>query len=985
MARLCPPGKLQRALDQLEHDFGSGLEALEALARTYSKDPDVRAALGMVYLDDEQPFAALPHLEWSERKDPTPSRQEALLATYVALDMPHHALRLAVRSPHLSHELDREAPTEAGGVRDDGLSTQDRLAFERARTGIMHGEKKAAADMERLLVKRPGYQPARNLLVTDKLLQGDLEGYVEAAAAAFAQAPGDPHALLNAARAALLHGGVDAARALRPRADALVPDGDWGGDRYLARAGALALMDDADGTEAALSAYHDWVQETGDDSQAALAEALDDLLERRRQDPRAPLIDLRELIAGVVSRWKATDTGQLFESVGESLANMPGLLRELPNWIGYQRPEAVRLLTVLLLHDVVPPPPQGSWAAVFEAVARHGPGTHEARRTLLLLLSETGHLDEDEVFSLDGDDRDDAVSMRLHRLEISGEGLPSDLPEADEAIMTAALEDMRQGRTAKAFVALGTLLERYPDSLPLAYNLALAERLSGGEAAHRGRERLERLVDEHPDYLVARAELALMAIDDANLNQAESLLALREEKRHFHAYEWGVFAAASGRLALARGDASAAEGFLEGIAKTLGHGAAPYRALDDAIDRFHFERDSDLDVLDEDAFDDDDPFDENDDEIDDEDDDDDDELEDGLIEDDDDELEDGLIEDDDDENVVQPPDLDELSALPTLDEHWCIEVRPAVFMIGEDPEATLTWLGAIADQNGLVRLVNVEPEAFGADALYRLFAQACAGGMVAARQGRPRRVSLADAVLAEQLAERIEALGVDVGVGDTDPAAAGVHALSEALGGGVPSWLADAEDDQVEDFFEAVEYFYDVQPWHRFSSDRFVAFRVGDGPWRYANVMGQADREYGLVVFEVWPEPSIIGRGVRGGDSGAAQRLSAVGSVESLSLTPIGALSPLDAGCYLAAGVKPRRGSVAALLRFEGDGIARPEHGPGVYAVLIEVLAEQAQRSKQRVRRIDVLASTPAGRLRVHYPATGDEHEREPATPSAGF
>ena len=104
MARLCPPGKFRRALDLLEDDFTSGLEALEGLARTYAKDPDVRAALGTAYLDDGQPFEALPHLEWAERKDPTPEWQDALLETYLALDMPQHALRLAARSGRSSRE-----------------------------------------------------------------------------------------------------------------------------------------------------------------------------------------------------------------------------------------------------------------------------------------------------------------------------------------------------------------------------------------------------------------------------------------------------------------------------------------------------------------------------------------------------------------------------------------------------------------------------------------------------------------------------------------------------------------------------------------------------------------------------------------------------------------------------------------------------------------------------------------------------------------
>jgi hypothetical protein len=982
MARLCPPGKFHRALDQLEHDFAAGLEALEGLARTYAKDPDVRAALGMAYLDDQQPFAALPHLEWSERKDPTPALRDALVAAYLALEMPQHALRLAARSQYPSHDRDLEGDARAAADAAPGvdLPVQDRLVFERARAGVLHGERGSAAALERLLQKHPGYQPARNLLVTERLVRGDLEGFVEAANAALAHAPDDPHALLNATRAAFLHGGVDAARALQPRAGALVPDAGWGGDRYLALAGALALMDDAEGTEAALSAYHDWVEATGDDGQADRADAFDDLLERRRRDPRAPLVDLHELIVGVVSRWKESDSKRILESVQASLTHMPGVLRQLPTWIGYQEPSTLRLLAMLLVHDLAPPPPRGSWAEVFERVAMHGPGTREARQALLLLLAETGHIDEDEVVALDGAD-DDHVSLRLRRLEITGEGVPSGLPAEDEERMIAALEDLQAGRAVPALAALGTLHERHPDSLPLAYNLALAERRSGGEATRRGHERLQRLADEHPDYLLARAELALAAIEAGDLDEAEALLALPEGKRRFHAYEWGVFTSATAHLALARGDVEAAERFLDGIAETLGSDAGPYRALDDAIDRFHREQDPDSVVFDEDddAFDEDDGFDAGDDV-----------LEDGdvVLEEDDDGLDDGddVFEEDDETAVAlaKAPDLDALAALPTLEEHWCIDVRPAGFMIGEEPEATLTWLAAVANDDGFVRLVTVEPELVGADALYRLFARACVGGTVGAVPGRPRRVSLADADLAEDLAERAASLGIEVVPGDTEPAAVGVRSLAEALGGGVPSWLAEAEDEHVDAFFDAIDTFYDVMPWRRFPSDGYVAFRVGDGPWRYATLMGHAAEEYGLAVFPGWREAGTVVRGAEDGHDAAEVRIEAIGSVESLSLVPVAAISPLDAGRYLEAGLEPDPdGRVAAWLRFEADGPARPEQGPGVYAVLIELLAEHAQRTRHRVRRIDAIASTPAGRLRVLFPATGDETNQVPATPTA--
>ncbi|MDF1521747.1 MAG: hypothetical protein P1P87_02870 [Trueperaceae bacterium] len=736
MARLCPPGKLRRALDLLEEDFARGLAALEGLARTYAKDPAVRAALGTAYLDDDRPFEALPHLEWAERKDPVPEVRDALLETYLALDMPHHANRLAARSGRVRPG---DAPPAGPAARDADLSTEDRLAFERARTGAFYGDPTAAPTLERLLTKHPGYQPARNMLVTDQLLQGDLEAYVAAAGEAFALAPDDPHALLNAVRAALLEGGVEGACALRRHVEALEPDPGWGGDRYLARVGAWALMDDADAAEAAMAAYHDWVDTTGDEAQAVLADALDDLLERRVHDPRAPLVDLAELVMGLPRRWERQGAERILANVEASLAAMPGVVRELPDRIGYQAESTVRFLALALLHGGAAYAPHGAWPAVLERVARYGPGTLEARQALWSLLVETGHIPDDAA-------------------------IPTDLAAADDE------------------------------------------------------------------------------------------------------------------------------------------------------------------------------------------------------------------EDDDDDVRPEVPDLDELATLPVLEERWCVAVRPATFMIGREPEPTLTWLGAIADGDGLVRVATFEGEPFDTDALYALVARACIGAMTEAEPARPRFVIVEDVELVALLAERLAPVGIEVVEGDIEPALVAMHGMAEALGTGTPAWLAEVEDETVQGFFDAVVAFYEAEPWRSFHSERFLAYRVGDGPWRYVQVMGQAAQEYGLAVYPGWDEAQAFVEDRGEDEDSAAERLAEVGWLEGLSLTAIGALSPLDAGRYLISGMEPDLDdSVPAWLRFEADGPAVPEHGPGVYAVLVALVADHARRARKQVRRIDATAATPAGPLRVVYPATGDE------------
>jgi hypothetical protein len=284
----------------------------------------------------------------------------------------------------------------------------------------------------------------------------------------------------------------------------------------------------------------------------------------------------------------------------------------------------------------------------------------------------------------------------------------------------------------------------------------------------------------------------------------------------------------------------------------------------------------------------------------------------------------------------------------------------------------------VATDDGLVRFAHVEAEPFDEDSLFALFAVACEGGTAAAEPARPRLVTMEDAYddedLADGLAERLAPLGIDVLPGDVEPALRAVRGLAEAFGGGVPAWLADAGDEDVGDFFDAALAFYDAEPWSRFPGDRFLAFRVGDGPWRYANVMGQAGQEYGLAVYAGWHEANAFVEDPGDDEDSAADRLAAIGWLEGLSLTELAALSPLDAGRYLMADIEPDlAGTVPAWLRFEPDGPARPEYGPGVYAVLIDLLADHARRAKHRVRRIDATNDTPAGLMRVVYPATGEE------------
>ena len=239
----------------------------------------------------------------------------------------------------------------------------------------------------------------------------------------------------------------------------------------------------------------------------------------------------------------------------------------------------------------------------------------------------------------------------------------------------------------------------------------------------------------------------------------------------------------------------------------------------------------------------------------------------------------------------------------------------------------------------MVRVATFEEEPFDTDSLYALVARACIGAMSEAEPARPRFVGVEDGELVALLAERLAPVGIEVVEGDVEPALVPMHGMAEALGSGAPAWLAEAEEEPVQCFFDAVDAFYAAEPWRRFDGDRFLAYRVGEGPWRYAQVMGQAATEYGLAAYPGWDEAQAFVEDPGEDEASAAERLAAIGWLEGLSLTAIDALSPLDAGRYLMSGMDPDvEGTVPAWFRFEADGPALPEHGPGVYAALLAPL-----------------------------------------------
>ncbi|MDZ7800823.1 MAG: hypothetical protein U5K81_08555 [Trueperaceae bacterium] len=962
MPRLCPPGKLHRALDTCEDDLEEGLAQVRSLVRKYPKDPDVRSALGSALLDADVPSEALPHLEWAEGKDPRPALQQALMETYLALTMPLHAMRLAKRAGAgvEDPEIEQAELTRQHGDVPESVPTRAQLELEQARIALMRGERGAARTLQRLVEAHPDYLSARNLWVTALISEGEFGRFLEAAREGAERAPHDVHAMLNAVRAALLQEGVEAARAYRDR---VASAGSYRSpvDAQWARAYAFALMDEDTALADAIMQYFELTSYAGERAQDTVMDDLVDALEQRSLDRDTPLVRLEDLLAGAIDRWETLGEKRMAREAGRDLAQVPGLLGLLPGWIGYEQPRVARLLAVALLSDHAPPSPEAPWAEVLIRVAQEGPGIRKTRVALLLYLGAAGVIDVGDAY-LAGEDTND---LRIHSLEVTGEPTPSGLSDADDARLTEALQDLTSGRIGEARPVLAELAAQNPHSATVAFNLAVSETLGNPEDPQRGRDRMERLTEEHPHYLFPRAHLGVEALKEGNIARAEELLQIPEGLERVHVQEWVTFTAALGRLALAHGDMELANDHLDSIGEAMGKDQPAYRMLSDAIEEEEYaglaaeEAEGDEEVAWGDL--------------------------DGLLDGDgdgaadpDDDFEDDLLDDFEDE--PPPPDPAEVAALPVLDEGWFFAVAPAAFMIGEEePEAVTQWLAAVVSDAGDARAVRPHPEPLDTDAAYAVVARACAGTDSEAEPGRPRHLTVASKRRAVQLRRALKGTDIPVEEGDASPARELLEQMTEALGSGVPAWLANEDENDALDFLEATDDFYDAIPWERFPPDGYLAFRVGEGPWRYASIMGHLGDEFGMAMFEGWDHlQAFTEGGPTESQEEASARLKATGDFEGLSLSPLGSLSPLDAARYLELDVGPDvDGEVATLHRFTPERMARPRHGAAVYAALLRVVADRAGRKGPRARAFDTTCDTPEGTLRVLYPARGDEGARE--------
>ena len=328
-----------------------------------------------------------------------------------------------------------------------------------------------------------------------------------------------------------------------------------------------------------------------------------------------------------------------------------------------------------------------------------------------------------------------------------------------------------------------------------------------------------------------------------------------------------------------------------------------------------------------------------------------------------------------------PPEPDEVRALPLLSESWELAVRPASWYLDEEDAYVPTFIALVLDPASGIRRHDLKGETpHAAPELARLVLEAAARPSIG-QPGRPQEVRIEDDSLAETLAKTLAEAAISLRAAPTPMANHALDEMQATLGGGAPEPFFTTHDAKdVRAFFRAAKAFCRARPWDRIEADKFIAFRLGDGPWAYLNVMGQMGEEYGISVFEDWlhlcrfihNQPSPWDYAM---DVGQEKAFAAAGAMESMSLGPLPLLHPEDAQYVRQLGIKPVwKGLYASVQRFTLEGLERPHLSLPAYRALMAALAEVL--AKRRARTITSIKQTiTVGKLPVtlRYPAKGNE------------
>lgn len=325
-----------------------------------------------------------------------------------------------------------------------------------------------------------------------------------------------------------------------------------------------------------------------------------------------------------------------------------------------------------------------------------------------------------------------------------------------------------------------------------------------------------------------------------------------------------------------------------------------------------------------------------------------------------------------------PPDDATVRALPELRETWEVGIRVARWITEQEGQPVLSYIAAVLDGELVLRQFSLKAGARqGVTELATLILEAAARPRDPAQPGRPLNVLVADRSLAKPLASHLAGTGITVASGLTPNVDAILgHMMEEMRQEEQPPYFIDYDDESVRSFFQTAARFYRARPWERFDGTRYLGYRIGNGPWQYASVMGQAGEEPGLSIFDDWlqlcrfvyNQPELAPTHHR---DDQLWPLRAAGALEGVTIAPLHFLHPEDADRILRLKIRPLLGREYPLPhRYVAGGLERPHLALPHYRILMSALLEAlAPRRTGEVTSLRRTIHVDETTVRLVYPA----------------
>lgn len=331
------------------------------------------------------------------------------------------------------------------------------------------------------------------------------------------------------------------------------------------------------------------------------------------------------------------------------------------------------------------------------------------------------------------------------------------------------------------------------------------------------------------------------------------------------------------------------------------------------------------------------------------------------------------------EKVQEPPTSDEMvRSAVELPEDWEVGIRATVWIRGKESGKPVPgYTTIVVSDSDFIRYFDVkEGQPPTVTEIKECVLRSVYSKMERTKEGRPRRVIVSDSDLQHALADQLAEAGIPVVFDLTTRVDMAFQTIEETTGDtlaeGVFTRVSEAE---VKAFFQATSAFYKVKPWQYIRGDHSVAFQLPGEKWRYLNVMGQQQEEYGLAIFDSWMHVCMIFHNRFEVSSGNVETGRVTSEIEGVSLFPETSIYPEEILYLSKRGIKPLRGNVYPVpLRMTPSGFAKSELPLSIYTTVLEAVANVVQNLRgSKIRKIDRTIVTKFGEVVLRYPARGQE------------